>query len=252
VTTETRLPAGQVRGGRRLTPSSCSLGGLRIPAPFDFAQGRPSGPGVCRLGAAGVWVGTPRVLQGGRIDAAVGRKAADSGWPIVQNKANSAVDAIAANYCSERRLDQKRADQGAAKTKPIPGLNRAKRTQFPRPEADGGGKMRKTNPIRSRRKRGAKCGVAGVRSGRSSMSASDFTLQTSNFTLPRGKSCETKPNFEKVGSMGKADCRVGRGPAGARNVQNEPNFGRPIGVPRRIVQNEANSRQAGWDGAPGA
>jgi hypothetical protein len=78
---------------------------------------------------------------------------------------------------------------------------------------------------------------------------------------PGSETCETNPiSGPGAPRLRIRDCglkEVGRGrptpdQVGGRlyqepNVQNEPNFGRLVGVPRRIVQNEPNSRRPGWD-----
>jgi hypothetical protein len=81
---------------------------------------------------------------------------------------------------------------------------------------DAGDQVRKTNPIGPGRRvnaqnkansvrpdlgcpgGGVKCGVAGVRSERSSVPPSGFKLQTSNFTLAHGQSCKTNPICERA------------------------------------------------------
>jgi hypothetical protein len=85
------------------------------------------------------------------------------------------------------------------------------------------------------------CGVASVRSGRSSMSPSDFKLQTSKLhTFPR-KLCKTKPNLGGLGYVGKGRCRLGGGSAGDKMRKTNP-----ISPGRRVsVQNKTKSRPSG-------
>jgi hypothetical protein len=77
---EARLPGYRVRGGRRLPVVMPSCPAVDCGPPgrsFALWSHR-------RMGVPGI----PRSLQGESIDAAVGGKAVNSGWGIVQNKAN--------------------------------------------------------------------------------------------------------------------------------------------------------------------
>jgi hypothetical protein len=55
---------------------------------------------------------------------------------------------------------------------------------------------------------------------------------------------KTKPNLGRLGCLGKGR-RVGRGAAGERNVQNEPNFGPACSVPVRALGSASILRAAG-------
>jgi hypothetical protein len=71
----------------------------------------------------------------------------------------------------------------------------------------------------------------------------------------RRVNAQNEPNFGHRGKMSGGDAqppiRSGAGSTKSRGVQNEANFGQPVGLPQRIVQNEANSRRGGWAEPPG-
>jgi hypothetical protein len=106
-----------------------------------------------------------------------------------------------------------------------------------------GSEVRKTNPIRPGRRVNAQNEPNLARPG-------GEVRKTNPIWPGRRVNAQNEPNFGHRGKMSGGDAqppiRSGAGSTKSRGVQNEPNFGQPVGLPQRIVQNEANSRRGGW------